>query len=106
MAGKKIPKGAIPSNANTVRAWLFEDIPFYSLSKIFSTVIGLNLIIHIIHFPLPLVAIGEYMLCLRPDMYISAVKNLFFAKLLTNVYAFIVIAMNYADDNIMCSCLV
>jgi len=98
-AGKKIPDGVVPSDAVTVRSLLFGGgTPFYSFWEFFSVVIGPYLLIHFFLFPLPLLAIGEYM-GTGHDMYISAVKNLFLAELLTNLHGFCAIVTNHAGDD-------
>ena len=96
--GKKIPEGVVPSDAVTVRMLLMGGTPFYSFWEFFSVVIGPYLLIHFFLFPLPLLAIGEYM-GTGHDMYISAVKNLFLAELLTNVHGFVAIVTNHAGDD-------
>ena len=73
--------------------------PFYSFWEFFSVVIGPYLLIHFFLFPLPLLAIGEYV-GTGHDMYISAVKNLFLAELLTNFHAFVAIVTNHAGDDL------
>jgi fatty acid desaturase len=97
--GKKIPEGVVPSDAVTIRALIFgSGTPFYSLWEFFSIVMGPYLLIHFFLFPLPLLAIGEY-LGMGHDMYISAVKNLFLAELLTNAHGFLAIVTNHAGND-------
>jgi hypothetical protein len=96
--GKKIPDDVVPSDAVTVRSLIFGGTPFYSFSEFFSVVIGPYLLIHFFLFPLPLLAVGEYM-GTGHDMYISAVKNLFLAELLTNFHGFVAIVTNHAGDD-------
>jgi fatty acid desaturase len=96
--GRKIPDDVIPSDAVTVRSLIFGGTPFYSFAEFFSVVIGPYLLIHFFIFPLPLLAIGEYM-GTGHDMYISAVKNLFLAELLTNFHGFVAIVTNHAGDD-------
>jgi len=96
--GKTIPEGVVPSDAVTVRSLIFGGTPFYSFTEFFSIVIGPYLLIHFFLFPLPLLAIGEYM-GTGHDMYISAVKNLFLAELLTNFHGFVAIVTNHAGDD-------
>lgn len=100
--GKKIPDGVVTSDAVTVRSLLFAGgTPFYSFWEFFSVVIGPYLIIHFFLFPLPLLFIGEKMGdgYTGHDMYMSAVKNLFLAELLTNVHGFVAIVTNHAGDD-------
>jgi len=98
-AGKKIPEGVITSDAVTVRSLFFSGgTPFYSIWEFFSVVIGPYLIIHFFLFPAPLLVIGEHM-GLGHDMYISAVKNLFYAELLTNFHGFVAVVTNHAGDD-------
>lgn len=98
-AGKKIPEGVITSDAVTVRSLFFSGgTPFYSIWEFFSIVIGPYLIIHFFLFPAPLLVIGEHM-GLGHDMYISAVKNLFYAELLTNFHGFVAVVTNHAGDD-------
>ena len=98
-AGKKIPEGVVTSDAVTVRSLLFQGgTPFYSFWEFFSIVMGPYLIIHFFLFPAPLLILGEY-LGTGHDMYISAVKNLFLAELLTNVHGFVAIVTNHAGED-------
>jgi len=98
-AGKKIPDGVVPSDAVTIRSLIFgSGTPFYSFWEFFSIVMGPYLLIHFFLFPLPLLAIGEY-LGTGHDMYISAVKNLFLAELLTNAHGFLAIVTNHAGND-------
>lgn len=98
-AGKKIPEGVITSDAVTVRSLLFSGgTPFYSFWEFFAVVIGPYLVIHFFLFPLPLLALGEYM-GTGHEMYVSAVKNLFYAELLTNFHGFVAIVTNHAGDD-------
>jgi len=100
--GKKIPEGVVPSDAVTIRSLLFTGgTPFYSFWEFFSIVIGPYLIIHFFLFPLPLLIIGEKMGAgyTGSEMYLSAVKNLFLAELLTNVHGFVAIVTNHAGDD-------
>jgi len=97
--GKKIPEGVDPTDAVTVRSLLFQGgTPFYSIWEFFSIVIGPYLLIHFFLFPMPLLAIGEYM-GTGNEMYVSAVKNLFLAELLTNLHGFVAVVTNHAGDD-------
>lgn len=87
-----------PSDAVTIRSLLFGGTPFYSFWEFLSVVIGPYLLIHFFVFPLPLLAIGEY-LGHGSDMYVAAVKNLFYAELLTNAHAFLAIVTNHAGND-------
>lgn len=98
-AGKKIPEGVNPTDAVTVRSLLFMGgTPFYSFWEFMSVVIGPYLLIHFFLTPLPLLALGEYW-GTGNGMYISAVKNLFLAELLTNVHGFVAVVTNHAGDD-------
>jgi len=96
--GKKIPEGVNPTDAVTVRSLLSGGTPFYSAWEFFSIVAGPYLIIHFFLFPLPLLALGEY-LGVGTTMYESAVRNLFYAELLTNAHAFVAVVTNHAGDD-------
>lgn len=97
-AGKPIPEGVTPSDAVTIRSLLFSGTPFYSFWEFFSIVMGPYLVIHFFLFPLPLLAVGEY-LGTGSEMYMSAVKNLFIAELLTNFHGFVAVVTNHAGDD-------
>ena len=94
----KIPEGVNPSRAVYLHTLLIGGTPFYSSWEFFSIVLGPYLLIHFFLFPLPLLAIGEYM-GTGYEMYINAVKNLFLAELLTNLHAFVAIVTNHAGDD-------
>jgi len=96
--GRKIPEGVIPSDAITIRSLIFGGTPFYSLWEFVSIVIGPYLLIHFFLTPLPLLFIGEH-LGVGNEMYVSAVKNLFLAELLTNAHGFLAIVTNHAGDD-------
>ena len=96
--GKEIPEGVVPSDVVTIRALMSWGTPFYSFWEFFSVVIGPYLLIHFFLFPLPYLAVGEY-LGTGHEMYWSAVKNLFYADALTNAHAFVAIATNHAGDD-------
>lgn len=96
--GQPIPSDVTPSDAVTIRSLLFGGTPFYSFWEFLSVVIGPYLLIHFFVFPLPLLAIGEY-LGHGSDMYVAAVKNLFYAELLTNAHAFLAIVTNHAGND-------
>merc|ERR1719253_503709 len=97
-AGKKIPEDVVASDAVTIRTLLSQGTPFYTLWEFFSIVLGPYLLIHFFLFPAPLLALGEYM-GTGHDMYISAVKNLFLAEILTNIHGFVAIVTNHAGDD-------
>ena len=96
--GKKIPDDVIPSDAVTIRSLVSSGTPFYSLWEFISIVVGPYLLIHFFLFPLPYMALGEY-LGTGHDMYWTAVKNLFYAEALTNAHAFVAIVTNHAGDD-------
>jgi len=98
-AGKKIPEDVVTSDAVTVRSLLFSGgTPFFTFWEFFSVVVGPYLLIHFFLFPAPLLIVGEY-LGTGHDMYISAVKNLFLAELLTNFHGFVAVVTNHAGDD-------
>lgn len=96
--GRKIPDGVVPSDAVTIRALLSSGTPFYSFWEFISIVVGPYFLIHFFLFPLPYMALGEY-LGTGHDMYWTAVKNLFYAEALTNAHAFVAIVTNHAGDD-------
>jgi hypothetical protein len=96
--GKSVPEGTTPSDAVTIRTLLSGGTPFYSFYEFFSIVAGPYLLIHFFLFPLPLLFIGEY-LGVGHEMYFTAVKNLFYAELLTNAHAFLAIVTNHAGND-------
>ena len=95
--GKPIPKGVNPSDALTVRSLVTETNIFYSLSEFISVVLGPYLIWHFFVLPLPLLVIGQYLGV--ENMYGSALKNLFYAELLTNLHGFVAVVTNHAGDD-------
>lgn len=95
--GKSIPKDCIPSDAVTIKTLIFQGTPFYSLWEFFSVVMGPYLLIHFFLLPMPLLFIGQYFN--MDNMYASAVKNLFYADVLTNVHGFIAVVTNHAGDD-------
>jgi len=99
-AGRKIPEGVIPSDAVTIRSLLSGGTPFYSFWEFFTVVVGPYLVIHFFLFPLPLLAVGEWLDGRDgTEMYVSAVRNLFLAELLTNAHAFLAVVTNHAGDD-------
>ena len=96
--GKKIPEDVVESDSVSLRVVLSsKGTPFYSAWELFTVVMGPYFIINFFIFPLPLLALGEY-LGVGLTMYFSAVKNLFLADLLTNIHAFAAGATNHAGD--------
>jgi len=95
--GKPIPKGVNPSDALTVRSLLVETNIFYTLSEFISVVLGPYLIWHFFVLPLPLLFLGQYLGV--ENMYGSALKNLFYAELLTNLHGFVAVVTNHAGDD-------
>jgi len=96
--GRKIPDDVIPSDAVTIRSLIFGGTPFYSMWEFFSIVVGPYLLIHFFLTPLPLLFIGEH-IGVGNTMYISAVKNLFLAELLTNAHGFLAVVTNHAGND-------
>lgn len=97
-AGKKIPEGVTSSDAVTVRVLLSTGTPFYSFWEFFTIVMGPYLVIHFFLFPAPLLFVGDY-LGNGTSMYMSAVKNLFLAELLTNLHGFVAVVTNHAGND-------
>jgi len=92
--GKKIPEGNPPEWAVTVRQLLTGQCQFYSITE---AIIVIYLPFFIIRFflcPLPYLFLGQYLN--MPDMYTTAVKNLFLAEILTNIHSFVVVVTNHA----------
>jgi len=95
--GRKIPEGVVPSDAVTIKTLLTTTIPFYTLSEFVTVVVGPYFLLHFFVLPLPLLFIGQYLG--REDMYVNAVKNLFYAELLTNLHGFVAVVTNHAGDD-------
>lgn len=95
--GKKIPEGVLPSEAVTITTLLTTSIPFYTVSEFLTVVVGPYFLLHFFVLPLPLLFIGQYVG--REDMYVNAVKNLFYAELLTNLHGFVAVVTNHAGDD-------
>lgn len=95
--GKPIPVDVDPSDAVTVRALLADGTPFYSGMEFFNIVIGPYLLAHFVLLPLPFLFLGQYLGV--ENMFGSAVKNLLWAELLTNLHAFVVVVTNHAGDD-------
>jgi len=95
--GKPVPVEVNPSDAVTVRCLLGEGTPFYSGLEFFNIVVGPYLLAHFVLLPLPLLFLGQYFGI--DNMFGSAVKNLLYAELLTNVHAFVVVVTNHAGDD-------
>jgi fatty acid desaturase len=98
--GKPLPKGVAPEDAVTVKSILLGQNPFYSKFEFISVVIGPYFLIHFLLTPLPLLLLGEYLEGYTGrTMYMNAVKNLFFADLLTNFHGFLAVVTNHAGDD-------
>jgi len=95
--GKPIPEGVEPSDAVTIKVLILDGSPFYSLAEWFQVVVGPYLIYHFFLLPFPLIFIGEFLGV--ENMYESAIKNLFYAELLTNLHAFVAVVTNHAGDD-------
>eukprot|EP00548_Thalassiothrix_antarctica_P004163 CAMPEP_0194146422 /NCGR_PEP_ID=MMETSP0152-20130528/20578_1 /TAXON_ID=1049557 /ORGANISM="Thalassiothrix antarctica, Strain L6-D1" /LENGTH=435 /DNA_ID=CAMNT_0038846939 /DNA_START=118 /DNA_END=1425 /DNA_ORIENTATION=- len=101
--GKPIPKGVNPEDAVTITSVLSGTNPFYSATELFAIVLGPYILLHFFIFPLPLLWIGNnfdmgYGLD-GATMYWNAVKNLFFAEMLTNLHGFVAVVTNHAGDD-------
>lgn len=100
--GRAIPEGVKPEDAVTIKTFLLGGTPFYSFWEFFSIVIGPYFLIHFFLFPLPYMLVGQYLGDYGYDgqtMYWTAVKNLFFADLLTNAHGFLAVVTNHAGDD-------
>jgi len=95
--GKKIPDGVVPSDAVTIKTILSFSNPFYSLSEFFMVVVGPYLLLHFFVLPMPLLFVQQQLG--RDDMYMNAVKNLFYADILTNLHGFVAVVTNHAGDD-------
>jgi len=96
--GTPIPEGVRPEDAMTFQECLFGRNSFYSFFELIAVVLGPYFVIHFFLAPLPWMAVGEFM-GNGSDMYWNAVKNLFYAEILTNIHSFIAIATNHAGDD-------
>eukprot|EP00568_Trieres_chinensis_P012876 CAMPEP_0183295570 /NCGR_PEP_ID=MMETSP0160_2-20130417/3474_1 /TAXON_ID=2839 ORGANISM="Odontella Sinensis, Strain Grunow 1884" /NCGR_SAMPLE_ID=MMETSP0160_2 /ASSEMBLY_ACC=CAM_ASM_000250 /LENGTH=435 /DNA_ID=CAMNT_0025457075 /DNA_START=95 /DNA_END=1402 /DNA_ORIENTATION=- len=96
--GQKLPEGVNPADAVTFRTLLSSGTPFYSLMEFFTVVVGPYFLIHFFLLPLPLLLVGRH-LDMGDDMYLNAVKNLFYAELLTNLHGFVAVVTNHAGDD-------
>jgi len=95
--GKPIPEGVNPEWAVTLKTLLIGRNPFYSLWEFISIVVGPYFIIRFFLTPLPYYFIGNFLD--MPEMFSSAVKNLFLAELLTNVHGFVAVVTNHAGND-------
>jgi len=95
--GKKIPDGVVPSDAVTIKTILSFSNPFYSLSEFFMVVVGPYLLLHFFVLPMPLLFVQQQLG--RDDMYMNAIKNLFYADILTNLHGFVAVVTNHAGDD-------
>jgi len=94
--GESIPTDANPTDAVTIKVLLTGSNPFFTLSEFMLVVAGPYLLIHFFLMPLP------YLFLSSPDAatyYSNAVKNLFYAELLTNLHSFVAIVTNHAGDD-------
>jgi fatty acid desaturase len=98
--GKPVPKGIDPAAAVTFKDVLFGTSAFYSFTEFMTIVMGPYFVLHFFVAPLPLLFLGEYLDGYTGSiMYWNAIKNLFYADLLTNVHGFIAIVTNHAGDD-------
>jgi fatty acid desaturase len=95
--GKKVPDGVNPSDAVTIRSFLSGGTPFYSFWELITVVLGPYVVLHFLVLPLPYLFIGQYLN--MDDMYMTAVKNLMLAELLTNAHGFLAVVTNHAGDD-------
>lgn len=94
--GKPVPDR--PEDAVTIKSMLMGENEFFSAWEFFSVVAGPYLVIHFFLMPLPYLFIGEYF-GTGAAMYLNAMKNLFYAELLTNIHGFIAVVTNHAGDD-------
>eukprot|EP00980_Cylindrotheca_fusiformis_P001188 scaffold328_cov130-Cylindrotheca_fusiformis.AAC.2 len=98
--GKEIPPNTQPELACTIKCALTGQSQFYSLAELLAVVLLPYLVLHFFAAPLPFLVLGEYLDGYTGQMmYWTAVKNLFFAELLTNVHSFIIVVTNHAGDD-------
>lgn len=97
-AGKPLPQGVNPEDAVTLRSILTGQNPFYSAFELMYKVLGPYLLIHFFVLPLPYLAAGYYMET-GDVWYWTAVKNLAFAEVLTNIHGFIAVVTNHAGND-------
>jgi len=91
--GRQIPQGVDPAQHVSI----LESTVFFTKSELFMNVLGPYFLIRFFIMPLPLLFIGQYFGV--PNMYWSAVKNLFLADMLTNLHGFIAVVPNHAGDD-------
>jgi fatty acid desaturase len=100
--GRAIPDDVKPEDAVTFKTFLLGGTPFYSVWEFISVVVGPYFLIHFFLFPLPYMLVGQYLGDYGYDgqtMYWTAVKNLFYADLLTNAHGFLAVVTNHAGDD-------
>jgi fatty acid desaturase len=102
--GKKLPAGANPEDAITLRSFLEGACPYYSFAELMGVVLLPYLVLHFFVAPLPYLLVGEQSLLTQfgytgAGMYSNAVKNLFLAEILTNLHSFLAIATNHSGDD-------
>uniref|UniRef100_A0A7S1CWN4 Fatty acid desaturase domain-containing protein n=1 Tax=Cyclophora tenuis TaxID=216820 RepID=A0A7S1CWN4_CYCTE len=98
--GRDLPPGVDPKSAVTFFTIARGKNPFFSVWELFSAVMGPYLIIHFFLTPLPYLLL-EYAVFGAPtgSYYWNAVKNLFWAELLTNLHATFAVLPNHAGDD-------
>eukprot|EP00536_Pseudo-nitzschia_multiseries_P015968 jgi/Psemu1/44409/gm1.44409_g len=98
--GVKIPDHIHPHEPMSFRAAICgESTFFYSFSELMAVVLLPYLVLHFFVAPLPYLLVEEHLGYGSTEMYWNAVKNLFWAELLTNAHAFLAIATNHAGDD-------
>ena len=100
--GKKIPHGVVPEDAVTIRSLLQGYTGFFNIWEFLYVVAGPYFVIHFFVAPLFWLLVGEYLMddgYTGPQMYWTAVQNLFWADILTNLHSFTAIVTNHAGDD-------
>lgn len=97
--GVKIPDHINPAHEITFKCALIGDSKFFfSFTELMTVVLLPYLVIRFFITPLPLLALGRH-LGYGDSMYWNAIKNLFFAELMTNAHGFLVVVTNHAGDD-------
>jgi fatty acid desaturase len=98
--GKKIPEGVVPEDAVTIKSLITDGSAFFSLFEFLYIVVGPYFVIHFFITPLPWFFLGEYLDGYSgKEMYVTALKNLFLADIMSNMHSFLCIVTNHAGDD-------
>jgi len=96
--GTPIPKGVDPRDAVTIRSIIAGTNPFYSVSELFTKVLGPYLIIHFFLLPLPYLFLGRYM-GVGSLYFFNAFRTLILGEVMTNAHGFLAVVTNHAGDD-------